>query len=94
MATIRPPAVAGTFYPDDPHELTRMVEGFLRDGAPPDGRWAPKAIIAPHACYIYSWPISGSAFRTIAAAAETIDRVVLIGPAHFVPIRGLALQAA
>ncbi|PYQ59800.1 MAG: AmmeMemoRadiSam system protein B, partial [Acidobacteria bacterium] len=91
MATVRPPAVAGTFYPDDPRELTAMVEGFLRDGAPREDRRAPKAIIAPHAGYIYSGSIAGSAFRAIAAAADTIERVVLVGPAHFVPIRGLAL---
>jgi AmmeMemoRadiSam system protein B len=86
----RPPAVAGTFYPDDPRELRGMVEGFLRE-APPADRPAPKAIIAPHAGYIYSGPIAGSAFRAVAAAADTIRRVVLLGPAHFVPIRGLAL---
>ncbi len=91
MATVRRPAVAGTFYPDDPRELTSMVEGFLREGTPPDGRRAPKAIIAPHAGYVYSGPIAGSAFRAITANAETIERVVLIGPAHFVPIRGMAL---
>ena len=91
MATTRPPAVAGTFYPDDPRELTRMVEGFLRDGAPREGRPAPKAIIAPHAGYVYSGPIAGSAFGAIAANADVIKRVILVGPAHFVPIRGLAL---
>jgi AmmeMemoRadiSam system protein B len=90
MPTVRPPAVAGTFYPDDPRELAAMVEGFLR-AEPPSARPAPKAIIAPHAGYVYSGPIAGSAFRAVAAAAETIKRVVLIGPAHFVPIRGLAL---
>src|SRR4051812_42000065 len=90
MATVRPPAVAGAFYPGDPRELTAMVEGFLRE-TPSDGRPAPKALIAPHAGYVYSGPIAGSAFRAVAAAADTIKRVVLIGPAHFVPIRGLAL---
>ena len=90
MATTRPPAVAGTFYPDDPRELTRMVEGFL-GAEPPSTRSAPKAIIAPHAGYVYSGPIAGSAFRAIAANADAIKRVVLIGPAHFVPIRGMAL---
>jgi AmmeMemoRadiSam system protein B len=95
MATVRPPAVSGLFYPDDPRELTAMVEGFLHAG-PPAGRPAPKAavpkaIIAPHAGYIYSGPIAGSAFHALAAAAEAIERVVLLGPSHFVPIRGLAL---
>jgi AmmeMemoRadiSam system protein B len=93
MATVRPAAVAGLFYPDDPRELASFVEGFLRE-ASADGRpapKAPKAVIAPHAGYVYSGPIAGSAFRSLAAAAGSIQRVILIGPAHFVPIRGLAL---
>jgi AmmeMemoRadiSam system protein B len=91
MATVRPPAVSGLFYPDDPRELSAMVEGFLDSGTPAEGRRAPKAIIAPHAGYIYSGPIAGSAFGALAAAAAAIERVVLLGPSHFVPIRGLAL---
>jgi len=70
-----------------------MVEGFLRE-SPAAGAPAPKAlkaVIAPHAGYVYSGPIAGSAFGALAAAATTIRRVILIGPAHFVPIRGLAL---
>jgi AmmeMemoRadiSam system protein B len=93
MASVRPPAVAGQFYPRDPDELKSMVEGFLRDAPAPtdtDGP-VPKAVIAPHAGYVYSGPIAGSAFHRLASAAETIQRVILIGPAHFVPIRGLAL---
>jgi MEMO1 family protein len=90
MATVRPAAVAGLFYPDRPAELTSMVEGFL-GGAPADGRPVPKAVIAPHAGYVYSGPIAGSAFRTVAPAVGTIQRVILLGPAHFVPIHGLAL---
>jgi AmmeMemoRadiSam system protein B len=90
MITTRPPAVAGTFYPADPAELAAMVEGFLRE-APPDARPVPKALIAPHAGYVYSGPIAGSAFRAVAPAADTIKRVVLLGPSHYVPLRGLAL---
>jgi hypothetical protein len=90
MASVRPAAVAGLFYPDDPRELTAMVEGFLGE-APAGDRPVPKAVIAPHAGYIYSGSIAGSAFRTLAAAAGTVRRVILVGPAHFVPIRGLAL---
>jgi len=90
MVTVRPAAVAGTFYPADPHALSDQVAGFLRDGAAGSGA-APKAVIAPHAGYVYSGPIAGSAFRAIAPAAATIERVVLLGPAHFLPIRGMAL---
>jgi AmmeMemoRadiSam system protein B len=91
MATVRPAAVAGTFYPADPSRLASMVEGFLREGEPGNGRPAPKAVIAPHAGYLYSGPIAGSAFRAVQAAAAAIERVVLLGPAHFLPIQGLAL---
>jgi AmmeMemoRadiSam system protein B len=89
MSSVRPPAVAGMFYPGEPEELKSTVEGFLREAAS-DGR-SPKAVIAPHAGYVYSGPIAGSAFSALAAAAESIRRVILIGPAHYVPIRGLAL---
>jgi AmmeMemoRadiSam system protein B len=94
MGTVRPPAVAGTFYPSAPRVLSDLVAGFLRDGAVGNGGRAPKvpkAVIAPHAGYVYSGPIAGSAFRAIEPAAATITRVVLLGPAHFLPIRGLAL---
>jgi AmmeMemoRadiSam system protein B len=89
MVSVRPAAVAGTFYPDHPAKLASMVEGFL--GSPSHGRPAPKAVIAPHAGYVYSGPIAGSAFRTLADARGTIERVILLGPSHFVPIHGLAL---
>lgn len=90
MASVRPPAVAGSFYPRDPGELKSMAEGFLREAPAPAGP-VPKAVIAPHAGYVYSGPIAGSAFRRLASAVGTVQRVVLIGPSHFVPIRGLAL---
>jgi AmmeMemoRadiSam system protein B len=88
--SVRPPAVAGLFYPGEPRELRSMVEGFLGE-APASGRPVPKAVIAPHAGYVYSGSIAGSAFRALASAAGSILRVILVGPAHFVPIHGLAL---
>ncbi|MFY9825727.1 MAG: AmmeMemoRadiSam system protein B [Thermoanaerobaculia bacterium] len=93
MATVRPPAVSGLFYPASAEELRSAVEGYLREAAPRDGAPAPKAVIAPHAGYVYSGPIAGSAFQALAgaAAASPIERVVLLGPSHFVPFRGLAL---
>jgi len=81
--------VAGSFYPRDAGELRSTVEELLR-GPAADGP-VPKAVIAPHAGYVFSGPIAGSAFRALAAVAASIRRVVLVGPAHFVPIRGLAL---
>lgn len=99
QALVRPPAVAGLFYPNDPTELRSLVESLLREAdagdtdGPPAGP-IPKAIIAPHAGYIYSGPIAASAFRTLAPAAGTIRRVILLGPSHFVPFQGLALPDA
>ena len=92
----RKPAVAGLFYPGDPSELRRMVAGFLEAGRRPadaSGQ-TPKALIVPHAGYAYSGPIAGSGYAQIAAAADSISRVILLGPAHRVPFNGLALPGA
>jgi AmmeMemoRadiSam system protein B len=93
MATVRPPAVSGLFYPASAEELRSAVEEYLREAPAPAAPGAPKAVIAPHAGYVYSGPIAGSAFQafTAAAAASPIERVVVLGPSHFVPFRGLAL---
>jgi hypothetical protein len=90
---VRPPAVAGQFYPDDADELRRMIKRFLNEARPAD-RSAPKAIIAPHAGYMFSGPVAASAYARFAAAREVIKRVVLIGPSHFVPFQGLAATSA
>jgi len=93
---IRPPAVAGAFYPDDPEELRATVEGLLAAAPRPAGAEArPKAVIAPHAGYVYSGPIAATAFTALAGrSAAAIRRVVLLGPAHRVPVDGLALPGA
>lgn len=92
MTSVRNPAVAGLFYPDDPRELHAMVAGFL-DAVHATGT-VPKAIIAPHAGYIYSGPIAASAYARIQPARGRITRVVLLGPAHRVGFHGLALSSA
>ncbi len=91
MSSIRPPAVAGMFYPSDPKELHQMVTGFLAEAAAGP---VPKALIAPHAGYIYSGPIAASAYKRIEAAKAQIQRVVLLGPSHRVPFLGLAVSSA
>ena len=91
-SSIRKPAVAGTFYPDDPVELREMVSTFLKQASP--SGVVPKAIIAPHAGYIYSGPIAASAYAQIKPARGKIKRVVLLGPSHRVPFRGLAASGA
>jgi len=92
MSLARPPAVAGRFYPSDPPALKRMVDDYLAkakvDGPP------PKALIAPHAGYIYSGLVAATAYAPLVAARETISQVVLLGPAHRVFVRGLAASSA
>jgi AmmeMemoRadiSam system protein B len=92
MATVRYPAVAGMFYPEDPAALRRIVREYL-DGAPTSGP-VPKALIAPHAGYVYSGPIAASAYARLQPARDTIRRVVLLGPSHRVPFHGLAASSA
>jgi len=92
-APSRLPAVAGTFYPDDPYRLAAEVRGHLAAAAPASGA-RPKALVAPHAGYVYSGPVAGSAFRQLEPWRAAIRRVVLMGPSHFVPLRGLALSSA
>jgi len=91
MSEVRPAAVAGMFYPASEQELRSVVKDCLSDAMPSELGYSPKAVIAPHAGFVYSGPIAGSAFRCFADDAEAIRRVVLLGPAHRLPVRGLAL---
>lgn len=95
MNQIRPTAVAGMFYEDDPARLRHDVEGFLDRASVPGGQEAaPKAIIAPHAGYIYSGPTAGFAYATVRPLRGRIKRIVLMGPAHRVYVEGLAASTA
>lgn len=85
--SVREPAVAGMFYPSGADELLRTIRRFL-GGAGAGRSPAPKAVIVPHAGYIYSGPVAASAYAQV--NPEGIERVVLIGPSHHVWIRGLA----
>ena len=89
---VRPPAVAGLFYPADPTELESAVEAYLEVDARTGP--APKAIVAPHAGYVYSGPIAGSAYTRVRPARGRITRVVLLGPAHRTPGAGIAASGA
>jgi AmmeMemoRadiSam system protein B len=92
---VRAPAVAGFFYPEDPDELAAAVDACLAGAAPPRaGEPAPKALVVPHAGYVYSGPVAASAYARIAPHAGAIRRVVLLGPAHRVFVRGLAAPRA
>ena len=102
----RPPAVAGMFYPDQEASLRSDVEELLEAAAHADegpgtaiGPVAgtherPKALIAPHAGYVYSGPVAASAYVRLASLRGSIHRVVLLGPAHRYPLRGLAASRA
>ena len=87
----RPAAVAGMFYPASTAELTRQVDELLAAAASGERAPAPKALIAPHAGYVYSGPIAASAYAQVRSQRGRIRRVVLLGPVHRVPVRGLAL---
>ena len=92
MSTIRPAAVAGLFYPGDPRTLTDMVSGLLR--AAPASSTDARALIAPHAGYIYSGPVAASAYVQLDARRQSTRRVLLLGPSHRVAFTGLALSSA
>jgi MEMO1 family protein len=94
METRRPPAVAGTFYPADPEELRSVVQALLKPALVSASGPAPKAIIAPHAGYVYSGPIAATAYARLWQMRDTIRRVVLVGPSHRVPFGGLAASSA
>jgi AmmeMemoRadiSam system protein B len=92
--TVRSPAVAGTFYPGSEAELRATVDRLLAQVNVPSGARCPKAVIVPHAGYVYSGPIAASAFARIAPHGDRITRVVLIGPAHRVFVQGLVSPGA
>ena len=95
MTSIRPAAVAGLFYPGERGALAAEVQALL-DGAadPAPSATFPKAIVVPHAGYIYSGAVAARAYSEMAAARSVVRRVVLLGPVHRVPVRGLAFPGA
>lgn len=94
MTTLRPAAVAGRFYPGDPVELRRTVREMLDAAADPPVDQQLKAIIVPHAGYPFSGPIAATAYRALERAKPDFQRVVLIGPAHYDPVPGVAISTA
>ena len=85
---LRPAAVAGMFYPESAAALARTLAQML--AAAPHLELPPiKAIVAPHAGYIYSGPVAASIYAALAARRTQIRRVILLGPTHRVAVRGL-----
>lgn len=95
MAAVRPPAVAGSFYPRDAQTLRATVHEHLNSarGARTYADAWPKALIVPHAGFVYSGPVAAPAYLSLEPGAEIIHRVVLIGPSHRVAFEGLALPS-
>lgn len=96
MRTARPPAVAGLFYPADLPTLDACVRGYLAAPAPVEPVPEPtlRALVVPHAGYVYSGPTAGVGYRLLPALAPRLRRVLLLGPPHRVPVRGLEVSAA
>ncbi len=93
MHQVRQPAVAGAFYHGQKNILANDVSTLLQNTgiSPGEAHLLPKAIIVPHAGYIYSGPVAAAAYARLAAEHDSIRRVILLGPVHRVPVRGLAL---
>jgi MEMO1 family protein len=92
-ATVRRAAVAGSFYPSNGKELKAAVDALLTQ-ADTAGQAGLVGVIAPHAGYIYSGPIAGNAFAPLASSTTVFERVLLIGPAHYVPVSGVAAPSS
>ncbi|MFT5125582.1 MAG: AmmeMemoRadiSam system protein B [Verrucomicrobiales bacterium] len=89
---IREAAVAGKFYPRKAELLQRQVDDCIAAAGTDAGK-RPKAIIGPHAGYVFSGVIAGSAYAPLLAACEGVKRVVIIGPSHYVPFKGIAIPS-
>lgn len=90
--TMRPAAVAGSFYPGNGVILQECVDTLLKQARAIPGQ-APKALVVPHAGYIFSGGTAAEAYRLLQGAAQLPSRVVLLGPAHRVYLKGLALPS-
>ncbi len=95
---VRAPVVAGSFYPADPGVLRDWVAGALAQAserAPgPEPPSRPRAIVAPHAGYVYSGDVAATAYVSLTGSAVPVERVVLLGPAHMAPVATLAASSA
>jgi len=96
LQTVRQTAVAGMFYPGKEHELQDTVTDYLEAVKQQNSSDAkkPLAIIAPHAGYIYSAAIAASVYVRLLPFCDEIKRVILLGPSHRVPFRGIVASSA
>ena len=93
MTVIREPAVAGQFYPGNASELGTEIRVFFEE-VQVEGGPAPKALIVPHAGYVYSGPVAATAYARLRPYRDRYTRVILLGPCHRFAVRGLALSGA
>jgi len=89
MEKIRKPAVAGAFYPGDEENLAYMIEGDLKVCKKPSIKGEVKAVIVPHAGYIYSGVVAAAGYNLI--KSSDAKKVLLLGPSHYVPFKGAAV---
>ncbi|MCK8499723.1 AmmeMemoRadiSam system protein B [Myxococcus fulvus] len=89
MPRVRTPAVAGSFYPAQPSTLSTQLDTWLEQARVP-GDAPPAALIVPHAAYVYSGGVAAAAYATLWTRRAARTRVLLLGPSHFVPLRGVA----
>ena len=94
ITAVRQPAVAGMFYPGNADELRAQIRGYLNEATIDETEEAPKAIVAPHAGYIYSGPVAATVYARLVPAKDRIRRVILLGPSHRVPFYGCAVSSA
>ena len=88
---VRQPAVAGTFYPADATILRQTVKHLLRPSVALFETEPLKALIVPHAGYVYSGAVAGHGYAQLVAHAETVRRIILLGPTHRAPVRGSSI---
>jgi len=93
MSAVREAAVAGQFYPADALQLRSSIESLLADVRVPPGP-PPKALVVPHAGYVYSGPVAATGYAQLLPWRERYTRIVLLGPCHRVAVRGMALSGA
>ena len=89
---IRQAAVAGTFYEADACRLQQHIAALMSLTSAP-GIDMPRVLIVPHAGYVYSGRTAAEAYACVAGSADRIERVLLLGPAHRVPLQGMAVPS-
>lgn len=89
---IRHAAVAGTWYSDNPSRLAGDIDGYLSEAAVESPSRPPRALVAPHAGLIYSGPVAAFGYKLLSGASYRA--IVLVGPSHFVPFRGVSMWGA